>query len=131
MCSYQSVIIQRIDSVSAARTLFAGIADAREEMAAVAYLTRDRVLLGMRHVQGGRSHVHVDMRTLAIDALSFGAEAVVMAHNHPSGDPTPSRADIMLVKHTARTLDGITIRLIDHLVLAGPHTVSLHQMGLL
>ena len=40
-------------------------------------------------------------------------------------------ADIMLVKHTARTLDGITIRLIDHLVLAGPHTVSLHQMGLL
>ena len=45
--------------------------------------------------------------------------AMVMAHNHPSGDPTPSEADRALTRRLARALDALDMRLLDHLVLAG------------
>ena len=121
----------RIDGLAAARHLFAYVAAARIEVAAVAYLDRDRRVLGMRHVRGTRNAVDVDARLIAIDALTFQAEAVIMAHNHPSGDPHPSRGDLAAIKRLVRALDALNVRLLDHLILAGDSHSSMRSLGML
>ncbi len=114
----------------AARRLFRPIADAREELAVFAYLSGEGHLLGMRHTRGeSRDSCAIPVRDVAADALAFGAQAVVMAHNHPSGDPTPSRADREATNGLARALGPLDIRLIDHLVLARGGAVSFRALG--
>ncbi|MBA16002.1 MAG: hypothetical protein CMN73_06570 [Sphingomonas sp.] len=114
----------------AARRLFRPIADACEELAVFAYLDTDGILLGMRHTLGeSRDSCAIPVRDVAADALAFGARAVVMAHNHPSGDPTPSRADREATNGLARALGPLDIRLVDHLVLARGDAVSFRVLG--
>ncbi len=64
-------------------------------------------------------------------ALEVGASAVIMVHNHPSGDPTPSKADIELTEAVKKALALVDIRLHDHLVIAKEGHSSLKEMGLL
>ncbi len=121
-----------IGDAAAARMLFAALAEERLEVAAFAYLGEDRRLLGMRHSRSRASHAHhLPIRDVAADALAFGAQAVVMAHNHPSGDPTPSRADREATQRLAHALEPLGVRLIDHLVIAGEHVTSFRALGLL
>jgi DNA repair protein RadC len=77
------------------------------------------------------SGVRVEVRTVAADALAFGARAVVMAHNHPSGDARPSGDDRLLVRRLARALDALEVRLLDHLVLTRDGYSSLRGLGML
>ncbi|MET3723892.1 JAB domain-containing protein [Sphingomonas trueperi] len=114
----------------AARALFGRLAEARTEIAAFAYLARDGRLLGMRHLRGEHAAmVDIPVRWVVADALTFDAAAVVMAHNHPSGDPTPSAADRAATRRLLVALEPIEVRLIDHLVLARDGTASFHALG--
>jgi len=63
--------------------------------------------------------------------LNANAAAVIIAHNHPSGNPEPSRADIALTTRLREALNTIDVRLFDHLVVGGPETVSFAERGLL
>jgi DNA repair protein RadC len=119
----------RIADLDAARALFAGLRDATVETVAVAYLDPNRRLLGMRHVVGGRDQVAISIRTVAVDALAFGAVGVVMAHNHPSGDATPSARDVAFTRALAAGLRTLEVVLLDHLVIAGDQVISLRAMG--
>ena len=119
----------RIAHLDAARALFAGLRDATVETVAVAYLDPNRRLLGMRHVVGGKDYVAISIRTVAADALGFGAIAVVMAHNHPSGDATPSARDVAFTRALAAGLRTLEMVLLDHLVIAGDEVTSLRGMG--
>jgi len=121
-----------IGDPAAAERLFAAIVHERVEVACFAYLNADRVLLGLRHTRSA----HVDacdlpLRDVVADALAFGAAAVVMAHNHPSGDPSPSGGDRDATCRLVRALEPIDVRLIDHLVLAQGGVTSFRGMGLL
>ena len=64
-------------------------------------------------------------------ALQFNAAAVILAHNHPSGDPEPSRADKQLTGRLTDALALIDIRVLDHIVVGGLETVSFAGRGLL
>lgn len=64
-------------------------------------------------------------REVARAALLRNAAAVIVAHNHPSGDPRPSESDIVLTRRLDRALALIEIRLLDHIVVAGRLAVSL------
>ncbi|MGA1800298.1 JAB domain-containing protein [Sphingomonas sp. 4RDLI-65] len=119
----------RIADLAAARALFAGLRNATVETVAVAYLDPNRRLLGMRHVAGRRDRVPVTIRTIAVDALGFGAVGVVMAHNHPSGDATPSARDVAFTQALAAGLRTLEVVLLDHLVIAGDQVTSLRAMG--
>jgi DNA repair protein RadC len=119
----------RIIDLAAARALFAGLRDAKTEMVALAYLDPNRRLLGMRHVVGGRDQVVISIRTVAVDALAFGAVRVVMAHNHPSGDATPSARDVAFTRALAAGLRTLEIVLLDHLVIARDEVTSLRAVG--
>lgn len=71
------------------------------------------------------------IREVVKDALAFGATGVVMAHNHPGGDPEPSAGDRDATRKMARALDPLGIRLLDHLVITRDGAVSFRELGLL
>ncbi len=85
----------------------------------------------MRHVVGGRDQVAISIRTVAADALAFGAVGVVMAHNHPSGDATPSAQDVAFTRALGAGLRTLEVVLLDHLVIAGDEVTSLRTMGVI
>ena len=74
-----------------------------------------------------RSPVHV--REGFKDAIKWGAHAVMVAHNHPSGDPTPSAEDIVLTRCLVEASAVVGIPLVDHLVLGAGRFVSLRERG--
>ncbi|MEG8043293.1 Mov34/MPN/PAD-1 family protein [Sphingomonas faeni] len=119
----------RIADLAAARALFAGLGHATVETVAVAYLDPNRRLLGMRHVIGARDQAAISIRTVAADALAFGATGVVIAHNHPSGDATPSARDVAFTRALATGLRTLEVVLLDHLVIAGGQVTSLRAAG--
>ncbi|BCA60530.1 JAB domain-containing protein [Sphingomonas sp. HMP6] len=121
-----------IGPLGATIALFAPIATVCEEIAVFAYLGPEWRLLGMRHVPSGLADaVTISLREIVTDALAFDCLAVVMAHNHPSGDPTPSNADYAFTRRLAYALDLVGVRLFDHLVIACDGCESFRQRGLL
>ena len=62
-------------------------------------------------------------------ALAHNAAAVIFAHNHPSGDPTPSQADRSVTQRLIQALALVDIRLLDHLVVGGMDIVSFAERG--
>lgn len=121
-----------IDDLAAATRMFAPIAAAPHEVAVFAYLDAGRRLLAMRHIPAGDlASVPVPTRHVAADALAFDAAAVMMAHNHPSGDAAPSHADIAVTRTLDRTLAALDVRLVDHLILTRETVTSFRAIGLL
>jgi DNA repair protein RadC len=112
-------------------SIFAPLADRPVESCAVLYLDTNQRLRGTRHVAGRLETVPLTVRTVAADALAFDARAVVMAHNHPSGDPSPSREDVDFTRQLARGLDMLGVCLRDHIVLAGDAVTSMRAIGVL
>jgi DNA repair protein RadC len=73
---------------------------------------------------GTLSQTSVYPREVAKRALQLNASALIAAHNHPSGRPEASQADLLLTAQLRRTLAALDILLIDHLIVAGGRTVS-------
>lgn len=123
---------QTIATPEAVRALFAGLTGSPREIAGFAYLDPEWRLLGLRHsLPGAADCVDLPLHDVARDAVAFGAAHVVMAHNHPSGDPAPSRADIAATRRIARALDALGVGLAEHVVLAARGFTSLRREGLL
>ncbi len=62
-------------------------------------------------------------------AIMTSAAALVLAHNHPSGDPTPSQADISVTRDLIRAGQLLKIEVLDHLVIGTPNHTSLRELG--
>lgn len=89
-------------------------------------------LLGERIVaQGGRHSVAVTPADVFQAALPYRPRAVVVFHNHPSGDPHPSEEDKALTYRLARSGEVLGIALVDHIVVGGASFASFKQLGLL
>ena len=99
-------------------------------MLAVAYLQDGQRLAEVILVSGAAETVGLPLRRIFADALRLDAVALILAHNHPSGDPQPSREDIEATRILAATGDRLGIRLIDHLIFAGERSCSLRGLGL-
>ena len=108
------------------------IARATTESLAFVFLNKAGATLGLHHIPSTRiSSVDVPLRMVVALALAHESYHVVMAHNHPSGDPEPSAEDLKTTRRVASALDVLGIRLVDHLVLAGDTSVSFRARGLL
>lgn len=102
------------------------------EQARVLFLDRKNKLIADEIVgRGTVDHAPVYPREIARRALELAASAVILVHNHPSGDPTPSRADIDLTREIEKALVALEIRLHDHLVVGASETVSMKAKGLI
>lgn len=121
-----------ITNPATAAALFSRLACRAVEQVHFAYLDPQWRLLGLRETESERAQsVAVPLKLVVADALRLGATRVLMAHNHPSGDPTPSGHDLASTRRIARALALVEVRLVDHLVMARGGTTSLHAMGLL
>ena len=81
--------------------------------------------------QGTIDQAPVYPREIVKKALMRKATAVILVHNHPSGDPKPSQADIAVSKLLVQALDPIGVRLHDHLIISVSGYCSLRNMGLI
>jgi DNA repair protein RadC len=64
-------------------------------------------------------------------ALALGAAALILAHNHPSGDPKPSRDDIEMTREIRKAAEALGIAIHDHLVIGRKGHASFRSLGLL
>lgn len=78
---------------------------------------------------GTATHTFMSPREIYRDALLRGASAVFLAHNHPSGDPTPSDADRAITRRLHRAGATVGVELLDHLVVGDHEFVSLAREG--
>jgi DNA repair protein RadC len=63
--------------------------------------------------------------------MKRNSASLVLVHNHPSGLGRPSRADELLTQTLKTTLGMVDVRVIDHMIVAGPNVVSMAELGLL
>lgn len=80
---------------------------------------------------GSRSYINGRFRPIVSMALKFGARKLVLAHNHPSGSPEPSGADIRFTRNLIKICAPLDIIVVDHLIVAGMQSVSLREANLL
>ncbi|PPB82526.1 DNA repair protein RadC [Albidovulum inexpectatum] len=98
----------------------------------VLYLDRKNVLIAdEEQARGTVDHVPVYPREVVKRALELNASALILVHNHPSGDPTPSEADIAVTAQIRQAAAIMGIVLHDHLVIGKSREVSFRSEGLL
>lgn len=101
------------------------------EMFAVLFLDHKHRLIALEELfRGTLAQTSVYPREVALRALHHNAAAVVLAHNHPSGDTTPSRADEQLTQTLKSALALIDIRVLDHVIVAPGQALSMAEQGL-
>ena len=81
--------------------------------------------------QGTIDEAAVHVREILKRAIELGSAAIILVHNHPGGDPSPSRADIELTRSIAAALKVPGIALHDHIIVGAQGHVSLRAQGLL
>ena len=89
-----------------------------EEMWVLSLDGRNHLRGSRRVAQGGVHRLSVAPRDILAAAIADGASTFVLAHNHPSGDPTPSPDDITMTRMTATAGELMGIPLVDHVILA-------------
>jgi DNA repair protein RadC len=90
---------------------------------------RNHLIADEVHQTGTVDHTPVYPREIAKRALQLEVSGVVLAHNHPSGDPTPSHSDIQMTKQIVEALKVIGINVLDHLIIGRDGYQSLKQLG--
>ncbi|API59028.1 hypothetical protein BSL82_06640 [Tardibacter chloracetimidivorans] len=80
---------------------------------------------------GEQGFVDLPLRQVFASGLAADAAAMIIAHNHPSGDPTPGPEDLRTTRDLARIGAMLGIRLVDHLVIAGERLTSMRAMRLI
>ena len=98
----------------------------------VLYLDRKSVLVAdEEQARGTVDHVPVYPREIIRRALELNASALILVHNHPSGDPTPSDSDIAMTARIAQAADCMGITIHDHLIIGKSRELSFRSEGLI
>jgi DNA repair protein RadC len=103
-----------------------------KECFSVLYLNTRNQPVGCEKVAvGGLNVAALQPREVFGPALSLGAAAVILAHNHPSGDPTPSPEDLAVTRHLQEAGRLLGVEVLDHLVVCAERFKSLREAGAL
>ena len=106
--------------------------DSQERTGALFLNARNRLLKNDPEIyRGTLDRAVVEPREILRRALLGKAAAVILYHNHPSGDPTPSREDREFTRRLAAAADAVGVRLLDHIVVGREGCVSFREAGLL
>jgi DNA repair protein RadC len=96
------------------------------------FLDRKNKVIGDEVQQRGTvDHTPVYPREVVKRALELGASAIIMVHNHPSGDPSPSKADIAMTREVVKAAAALGVSVHDHLIIGKRGHSSLKSMGLI
>lgn len=124
----------RLNGLDAARRFFADClaeTDPNSEHLWVAHVDDQARCIHLSRHDGDNGAANLPLRDVISDAAIHGSAGVILAHNHPSGDPTPSASDRQITRRLALAAEAIDLALLDHIVMAGSDCRSMRQMGLL
>jgi DNA repair protein RadC len=98
----------------------------------ILFLDRKNVLIAdEEQARGTVDHVPVYPREVVKRALELNASAIILVHNHPSGDPTPSQADIAMTGRIAEACGAVGVALHDHIIVGKQGDASFRSLGLI
>jgi DNA repair protein RadC len=110
----------------------AAMARSQKEEFRILFLDRKNVLIADEVQSSGTiDHTPVYPREIVKRALELGASAVILVHNHPSGDPTPSKADIEMTREVVDAAKALRIAVHDHVIVGRSGHASFKALGLL
>jgi DNA repair protein RadC len=108
------------------------MAEQKTEQFRLLFLDNKNTLIADEEQQRGTvNHTPVYPREVVRRALELGASAIILVHNHPSGDPTPSQDDIAMTKEVAAAADKLGISVHDHIIIGRKGHASLRSLGYL
>lgn len=123
-------LLARPDAVRDYLRLLLG--DRPHEIFAVVFLdAQHRVIATEEMFRGTLTQTSVYPREVVIGALNRNAAAVILCHNHPSGSPQPSQADLTLTSTLKAALALVDVRVLDHLIVTRMEAVSLAERGMM
>ena len=140
---YELVTAIKIESLAMQQRQIRGPSDAfdyfenkmgsldHEEVHLLMLDTRHKIIHCNAISKGGLAGAGVLPRDLIREALKYNAAAVMIAHNHPSGDPKPSPDDVSTTKQLSKAFDLVGIEFVDYIVVGKGHSVSLKESGLM
>jgi DNA repair protein RadC len=106
------------------------MAEEKTEQFRLLFLDNKNALIADEEQQRGTvNHTPVYPREVVKRALELGASAIILVHNHPSGDPTPSQDDIAMTKEVAAAADKLGISVHDHISIGRKGHASLRSLG--
>ncbi len=112
--------------------LQAAMAHSSVEEVRVLFLNAKNMLLANEAMwRGSVDEASVHVREVIGRAIALGATAIIIVHNHPSGDPTPSRQDISLTRDLVEAAKHLKIQVHDHVIIGAEGHRSLKAMGLI
>lgn len=112
--------------------LHADMAHRTNERVRVLHLnTRNMLIRDEAMSEGSIDEAALYVREVIRRAIDLGSAAIILVHNHPSGDPAPSRADIEVTRKVAETGKRLGIAVHDHIIIGANGHASLRAMGLL
>jgi DNA repair protein RadC len=112
--------------------LHAAMAHRRTEEVRILFLNAKNVLIANEALwQGSVDEASVHVREVIARAIALGATAIIIVHNHPSGDPTPSQQDIRLTRDLVEAGRHMKVTVHDHVIVGANGRSSLRAMGLI
>jgi len=100
-----------------------------ERFVALYLNTRNEVICMRTLTQGSARFTVVDPPQILRPAIEFDARSVILAHQHPSGDATPSSQDLEVTRRVVRAANALNIQILDHLILTPSFTTSMRDRG--
>jgi DNA repair protein RadC len=108
------------------------IKDRNQEYCLGLYLNGRQELLKKKTIAiGGLNSNYPDFRQILAPAITLPASNLILVHNHPSGDPRPSRSDLQLTEKIQHAAELIGVSLVDHIIVASQEFYSFKRGGLL
>ena len=124
----------KLDGLAAAKAFFAGCladCDPSRESIWVAHVDEEARCLHVSQHVGDETGADFPLKEIIRDAALHGSAGIVLAHNHPSGNPTPSDSDCRATRRLASAAEALDCTVVDHLVFAGNECTSFRSLGLL
>jgi len=112
--------------------LHAAMAHSRTEQVRVLFLNAKNMLIANEAMWNGSvDEASVHVREIIARAIALGATALIIVHNHPSGDPTPSQQDIRITQDLVEAARHMKINVHDHVIVGASGRTSMRAMGLI
>jgi DNA repair protein RadC len=124
----------KLDGLAAAKAFFAGCfteSGAGRESLWVAHVDQHARCIHLSRHDGDETSAAFPLRDIIAYAAEHRSAGIVLAHNHPSGDPTPSDSDCRATRRLASAAEALDCTILDHLIFAGAECTSFRRMGLL
>jgi DNA repair protein RadC len=124
----------KLDGIKAAQSFFESCvaeSDPSRESIWVAHVDDQANCLHFSRHDGEETGAALPIGPIIADAARHGSAGIILAHTHPSGDPTPSESDCRATRRLVTAAEALDCTVLDHLIFAGAKCTSFRQIGLL